>query len=87
MLKDPPDVHSVKIPLQVTEDDEIIHPRVAILVILLQNIIFFIAAQLQKEEILQDADVLLVAVVGRTLVFAFLSVDSLHLLLEPQFLH
>ena len=49
VLKDPSNVHPIKIPLQVTENDEVVHPRVTVLVILLQYIIFFIAAQLQKE--------------------------------------
>ena len=48
VLKDPTDVHPIEIPLQVAEDDEVIDPRVAVLVILLQNIIFFIVAQPQK---------------------------------------
>ena len=69
------------------EDDEVVDSRIFVLGILGENMTLLVGGEFEEEEVLEDADIFLVAVVGGALVFALFAVDRLHLLFEPQLLH
>lgn len=87
VLKDPSDVPDGDQPLQLREDDEIVHAGVPVLGVFGENALLAVRGELEEEQVFEDADVFFVAVVSRTLVFAFFAIDHLHLLAEAQLLH
>ena len=87
VLEDPLYVPRSRMPLQVTQDYEVVDPRVAVGEESLQHRFLHIIIQLQADQVFHDAYVLLMAVVSRSFVLAFLFVDGLHLFLKPHFIN
>lgn len=84
VFKHPMDVFNAQVPLEKAQDDEVVDPGVTILKESGYHGLLDADFHLQTHQVLSDADVLFVAIVGAPLVLALLLVDDLHLFLKTH---